>query len=67
MQKTCVVEVTRRVLHAMYKKYLTRRVKYKVHDPKNECKIGDTVRIMETSPISRHKHWKITKIIEKAG
>ena len=66
MQKTVVVEVKRRVLHAKYKKYIGKRVRFKAHDEKNECGIGDRVVIVETRRISADKFWKIDKILEKA-
>jgi small subunit ribosomal protein S17 len=66
MQKTVVVEVKRRVLHARYKKYVSKRTRFKAHDEKNECGIGDRVQIAETRPQSATKRWKVTKIIEKA-
>ena len=65
MQKTVVVEVERRVRHAKYGKFLTRRMKYKAHDENNACQIGDTVRIVETRPLSKDKRWKVSKLIER--
>lgn len=66
MQKTVVVTVTHRVRHAMYKKYISRSIKYKAHDEKNEAKVGDRVLLVETRPLSREKRWRVQKIIEKA-
>jgi len=65
MQKTVVVEVTRRVRHAKYGKFLTRRVKYKAHDEKNACQIGDRVRIEETRPLSKDKRWRVIETLAK--
>jgi len=66
MQKTIVVEIHQRKLHHLYKKYLTRTTKIKAHDEKNECGIGDTVRVVESRPLSRQKHWRLVEIVEKA-
>jgi len=66
MQKTIVVEIHQRKLHRLYKKYLTRTTKIKAHDEKNECGIGDTVRVVESRPLSRQKHWRLVEIVEKA-
>ena len=66
MDKTAVVQVTRKVQHPVFKKYLTRRAKYKVHDEKNSLNIGDVVRIMETRPLSREKRWRLIEVVEKA-
>ena len=66
MQKTIVVEIHQRKLHRLYKKYLTRTKKIKAHDEKNECGIGDTVRVVETRPLSREKRWRLVEIVEKA-
>ena len=66
MRKTVVVEVKRRVLHKKYKKYIGKRVRFKAHDEKNECGIGDRVVIVETRRISADKYWKVAKILEKA-
>ena len=63
MDKTVVVEVTRLVRHAQYRKYLKRRVRYKAHDQKNECRIGDRVRIIESRPLSRDKRWTVRAIL----
>ena len=66
MDKTAVVTVDRRVQHAKYKKFLTRRTRYKVHDERNECGIGDRVMITESRPLSHDKRWRLSKIVEKA-
>ncbi len=66
MQKTIVVEIHQRKLHRLYKKYLTRTKKVKAHDEKNECGIGDTVRVVESRPLSREKRWRLLSIVEKA-
>jgi small subunit ribosomal protein S17 len=66
MQKTIVVAVDRRVQHAKYKKFVRARKTYKVHDEKNECKIGDRVRIEETRPLSRDKRWRLKLVLERA-
>ena len=66
MDKTVVVEQRRRVPHPIYKRYITLTKKYYAHDEKNECQIGDFVRIMETRPLSKQKHWRVAEILEKA-
>lgn len=66
MDKGIVVEVRRRISDSRYHKIVTRRSRYKAHDEKNECKVGDIVEIMEHRPMSRDKRWVVTKIIEKA-
>ena len=66
MQKTIVVKVDRRVRHEKYGKIVTISEKYKAHDEKNECGIGDTVKIMETRPLSKTKRWRLVEIIERA-
>jgi small subunit ribosomal protein S17 len=66
MQKTVVVIVQRRVRHAKYGKFVTRRMKYKAHDEVNACGIGDTVRIVETRPLSKDKRWRVAETLEKA-
>lgn len=65
MSKTIVVSVERRSLNAGYKKYLKKSRKFKVHDEKNESKVGDVVQIIETRPISREKRWRLHQIIRK--
>jgi small subunit ribosomal protein S17 len=67
MDKTVVVEVRRLVMDRMYGKYLKARSRFMAHDEKNECKIGDRVRIQESRPLSRHKRWVVKEILEKAA
>lgn len=66
MDKTIVVEQTRKVPHPIYKRYITKTKKYYAHDGKNECQVGDFVRIMETRPMSKLKRWRVVEVIEKA-
>ena len=66
MDKTVVVAVERLVKHPLYKKYIKRTKKFKAHDERNECRIGDTVRIMETRPLSKTKRWRVVEILERA-
>ena len=66
MDKTITVAVKYRVRHPLYGKIMNRTTKIKAHDENNECGIGDTVRIMETRPLSRDKRWRLVEIIEKA-
>jgi small subunit ribosomal protein S17 len=66
MQKTVVVQITKRKLHRLYKKYVTESKKIKAHDEKNECQIGDTVRVIECRPLSRDKRWRLLEIVERA-
>ena len=66
MDKTISVSIERRVRHPLYGKYVKKTTKLMAHDEKNECGVGDTVRIMETRPISRHKRWRLVEIMEKA-
>jgi small subunit ribosomal protein S17 len=66
MQKTVVVAVSHRVRSAQYKKYMTKRVKYKAHDEKNEFHVGDRVLIVESRPLSKDKRWRVEKLIERA-
>ena len=66
MQKTCVVSVVSNVKHPLYKKVVKITKKFKVHDENNECKIGDTVEIMETRPISKTCHFRLLRIVERA-
>ena len=65
MDKTAVVKIEERVTHAKYSKIMKRSIKFKVHDEKNECDIGDKVLIMETRPLSKDKHFRLVKILEK--
>ena len=66
MDKTVVVSIERLVKHATYGRYVRRRQKFKVHDEKNECHIGDTIRFMETRPISKDKRWRFVEFVERA-
>lgn len=66
MQKSILVEIVRRVPHPIYKKYFKRTTKLMAHDEKGEAGIGDTVRIMETRPLSKSKRWRLVEILEKA-
>lgn len=65
MDKSIIVEVTRLMQHAKFKKVIRNKVKYTAHDEKNEAKIGDKVQIMESRPISKTKRWKLLKVISK--
>lgn len=65
MDKTVVVQVTRIVMHPLYKKYIRKRAKYKAHDEKKEYRVGDTVEIMETKPLSKDKRWRVMRLIER--
>lgn len=67
MDKTVVVSVERRVRHPLYKKYVRRHKKYYAHDPKNECKVGDVVEIIESRPLSRLKRWRVLRTVVKAA
>lgn len=64
--KTIVVAVERQVAHSLYKKYFKKTTKFMAHDEQNTCGEGDTVRIMETRPLSARKRWRLVEIIEKA-
>ena len=66
MDKTIVVAIRTRVKHPLYGKIMNRTKKFKAHDEENQCGIGDTVKIMETRPLSKEKHWRLVEIIEKA-
>jgi len=65
MDKSIVVSIARRVKHDLYGKFLNKTSKFVAHDEKNECNEGDTVKIMETRPISKHKNWRLVEIIER--
>jgi len=65
MQKTVVVAVTRSVPHPLYGKVMRRVTKLKAHDEKNDCRIGDRVRIVEARPLSKGKHWRVAEILER--
>ena len=66
MDKTIVVAIKTKVRHPLYGKMVNRTTKFKAHDEENACGIGDTVRIMETRPLSKDKRWRLIEIIEKA-
>ena len=66
MDKTIVVAVQDNVRHALYNKIVKKTYKLKAHDENNECKIGDTVKVMETRPLSKDKRWRLVEIIERA-
>ena len=66
MQKTVVVAIDRRVPHPVYGKMVTRTTRLKAHDEENSAKVGDTVRIMETRPLSKDKRWRVVEILDRA-
>lgn len=66
MEKSITVIVERRFRHPLYGKFVTKSTKLMAHDEENTCNIGDTVRIMETRPLSRRKTWRLVEILEKA-
>jgi len=66
MNKTIVVAEKRKVKHPIYGKFVNKTTKFHVHDEKNDCNIGDTVKIMETRPLSKSKCWRLVEIIERA-
>jgi len=66
MNKTAIVLMKRRLRHPIYGKYVTLNKKFYVHDEKNECQIGDVVRIMETRPLSKLKRWRLVGVVERA-
>jgi small subunit ribosomal protein S17 len=66
MDKTVVVAVERKVQHPIYGKFLKKTTKFHAHDEKNECNIGDVVKIMESRPLSKTKRWRLVEIVEKA-
>ena len=66
MDKTIVVAIKTKVRHPLYGKMVNRTRKFKAHDENNECGIGDTVKIMETRPLSKDKRWRLVEIVEKA-
>jgi len=67
MQKSVVVTVDRQTTHPLYKRVVRRSIKFMAHDEKNESRVGDTVRIRETRPLSRSKRWRVVQIIAKAA
>ena len=66
MQKSIVVGVKRKMMHPKYGKFILRTKKFVAHDEENTCNIGDTVRIMETRPLSKRKNWRLVEIVERA-
>ncbi len=66
MDKTIIVAVERQVAHPLYKKYFKKTTKFMTHDAENTCNEGDTVRIMETRPLSAHKRWRLVEVLERA-
>jgi len=66
MDKSITIAVERKVKHAMYGKFLKTTTKFMAHDEKNDCNIGDTVKIMEIKPMSKNKRWRLVEIIERA-
>ena len=66
MQKSIVVAVERKVKHPKYGKFVKKTTKYVAHDENNDCNIGDTVKIMETRPLSKSKNWRLVEIVERA-
>ena len=67
MDKSAVVEVTRRVRHPKYKKFMKQRIRYSAHDAENTCGVGDLVLIEETRPLSKTKRWVVKEIIQRAA
>lgn len=65
MDKSVVVAIEKRVIHPLYKKFYKRTSKFMAHDEKNECNIGDIVKIMETRPLSARKKWRVVEILQK--
>ncbi len=65
MDKTITVNVERKVKHPLYGKFVKKSTKFHAHDEKNECSIGDTVKIMETRPLSKTKRWRLVEVVEK--
>ncbi len=65
MDKTIVVAIEDHVKHPLYKKIVKRTYKLKAHDEKNECNIGDTVKVMETRPLSKDKRWRLVEVVER--
>jgi small subunit ribosomal protein S17 len=65
MQKTVVVEIARLVRHPTYKKMVRRKSRVKAHDEENACRVGDTVRVMETRPLSKDKRWRVVEVLQK--
>ena len=65
MDKTIVVKVERKIKHPLYGKFLKKSTSFHAHDEKNECNIGDTVKIMESRPLSKTKRWRLVEVVEK--
>ena len=66
MNKSIVIVVERKIKHPIYGKFIKKSIKFMAHDEKDECGVGDTVRIMETRPLSKSKRWRLAEVIEKA-
>jgi small subunit ribosomal protein S17 len=66
MEKTVTVEIERKVKHPIYGKFVKKTTKFHAHDEKNECGVGDIVKIMEARPLSKTKHWRLVEVVEKA-
>lgn len=66
MEKSVLVSIERKIAHPIYKKYFKKTTKLMAHDEKNECNIGDVVKIMETRPLSKNKSWRLVEVVEKA-
>ncbi|MCY2958008.1 MAG: 30S ribosomal protein S17 [Planctomycetota bacterium] len=67
MQKTVVIEVSRKVRHPLYEKYISRRTKLYAHDENNEAKVGDIVEVMQTRPLSKLKRWRLIRVVQRAA
>ena len=67
MDKTVVVQVERLVKHPVYKKYVRSRNRFAAHDEQNECRVGDTVLIRQSRPLSRRKRWRVSKVLERVA
>ena len=66
MEKSCVIAIERKVKHPKYGKFMKKTTKLMVHDETNQCGVGDTIRVMETRPLSKNKRWRLVEVIEKA-
>lgn len=66
MEKSIIVQIDHREKHPIYGKFVKRRARFVAHDEQNQCNVGDTVRIMETRPLSKNKCWRLVEIIERA-
>ena len=66
MDKSIVIAIKDNIRHPLYKKIIKRTIKLKAHDENNECGVGDKVEVMETRPLSKDKHWRLVRILEKA-